>query len=417
MNRSRGVALLSVMIVVAAVSATASWLLYSQNLDIQRTSRILKKEQAILLALTVESRALLALQEDRIEDGGAAVDYYARDEDDEEEEDIDDGESWSRPWSIVSGVPPLETLKDVEISSCIYDLHGLLNLNNLRAVERLKPPPEDEKRHDQSNPANPGQWHARRFRKFFEAFAAAAPDDDTDVEVATLMDSLLDWLDDDDTFRANGAEDAEYSLKQFGYHAANAPAVLPRELHWVKGFEDLTPASLSSLQSRFVALPVRIIGRSSKININTADEEVLATLPYLELDTARQLKSRLREEPVTAQNEIAGIIKPLLPPREDKQEHLLDWVDEYLTIQSRFFGLVVAVRFGDVELTVNSMLYRDNTDAPYRVYVLQRHFGENPYDDLAVFDGGRCLAASAPAAESGDDDEEDDDEEDGLDEG
>jgi len=415
-NRSRGVALLSVMIVVAAVSATASWLLYSQNLDIQRTSRILKKEQAILLALTVESRALLTLQEDRAEDGAAAVDYYARTESAEEEEEAeDDGEPWSKPWSIASGVPPLETLKDVEISSCIYDLHGLLNLNNLRAVERLKAPPEDEKRHDASNPANPGQWHARRFRKFFEAFADTAPDDDTDVEVATLMDSLLDWLDDDDTFRANGAEDAEYSLKRFGYHAANAPAVLPRELHWVKGFEDLTPASLSSLQSRFVALPVRIIGRSSKININTADEEVLATLPYLEPDTARQLKTRLREEPVTAQNEIAGVLKPLLRPREDKQEHLLDWVDEYLTIQSRFFGLVVAVRFGDVELTVNSLLYRDNTDAPYRVYVLQRHFGDNPYDDLTVFDGGRCLAASAPAAESGEDDDED--EEDDLDEG
>jgi len=43
------------------------------------------------------------------------------------------------------------------------------------------------------------------------------------------------------------------------------------------------------------------------------------------------------------------------------------------------------------------------------VYVLQRHFGENPYDDLAVFDGGRCLAASAPA-ESGDDDDGEDDE-------
>ncbi len=405
MKNSRGVALLSVMIVVASVSATASWLLYSQNLDIQRTSRILKKEQAVLLALTVETRALLSLQEDRINDGGAAVDYYARTASEVEEEN-DDDESWSEPWSIVSGVPPLESLKDVEISSCIYDLHGLLNINNLRAVERLKPPDRDEKRHDESNPANPGQWHAKRFRKFFEAFADDAPDDDDNVEVVTLMDSLLDWLDDDDTFRANGAEDAEYSLKKFGYHAANAPIVSPRELHWVKGFEDLTPASLSSLQSGLVALPVRIVGRSSKININTAAEEVLATLPYFGLDTARQLRTRVAEEPVTAQNEIAEVLKSLLAPREDGQQHLLDWVDEYLTVQSRFFGLVVVVRFGDVELTVNSTLYRDNTDSPYRVYVLQRYFGENPYDALDVFDGRRCLAGSAPAGEAAEPEEE-----------
>ena len=404
LSDARGVALLSVMIVVASVSATASWLLYSQNLDIERTSRILKKEQAVLLALTVESRALAALQRDRVRDGDAAVDYYARskeddDDDDGGDDDGDDDEAWSRPWHVSSGVPPLESLGDARLSMCIYDLHGLLNVNNLRAASRLRPAPENENRHDERNPENPGIWHARRFRKLLEKFAATVPvsEEGSPPDVNVLMDSLGDWLDADDNFRTSGAEDAEYSLKEFGYHAANAAMVSPRELNWIKGFEDLPPASLASLQSRLVALPARIVGRSSKLNVNTATEEVLETLPYFDAEIARKLRERAREEPLTAQNEIAQVIGPLLPPREDQQPHLLDWVDEYLTVQSRFFGLVVAVRFSGVKLTFNSLLYRDNTDPPYRVYVLQRHFGDNPYAGLGVFDGGRCVADGGDA--------------------
>ncbi len=403
-TEARGVALLSVMIVVASVSATASWLLYSQNLDIERTSRILKKEQAVLLALTVESRALIALQRDRVSDGDSAVDYYASSGEDEDvaadENAAADGdgdeESWSRPWHVSADVPPLESLGDARVSTCIYDLHGLLNVNNLRAASRLKSVPENENRHDARNPAHPGQWHARRFRKFLEKFAATVPvtEEGSAPDVNVLMDSLGDWLDGDDDFRTSGAEDAEYSLKKFGYHAANAAMVSPRELHWVKGFEDLPPASLASLQSQLVALPARIVGRSSKINVNTATEEVLETLPYFEAESARKLRERVRDEPLTAQNEIAQVIRPLLSPREDQQPHLLDWVDEYLTVQSRFFGLVVAVRFSGVELTINSLLYRDNTDRPYRVYVLQRYFGGNPHAELDVFDGGRCVVGA-----------------------
>ena len=402
---TRGVALLSVMIVVASVSATASWLLYSQNLDIERTARILKKEQAVLLALTVESRALAALQRDRVHDGEVAVDYYASAKEDDDEDagigvafdgDDEDGddESWSTPWHVSSEAPLLESLGDARVSTCIYDLHGLLNVNNLRTASRLKSVPEDEDRHDASNPADPGQWHARRFKKFLDKFAATVPvtEEGSAPDVNVLMDSLGDWLDGDDTFRTSGAEDAEYSLKEFGYHAANAAMVSPRELHWVKGFEDLPLASLASLQSQLVALPARIVGRSSKLNVNTATEEVLETLPYFDAEAARKLRERVREEPLTAPNEIAEVIRPLLAPREDRRPHLLDWADEYLTVQSRFFGLVVAVRFSGVALTINSLLYRDNTDRPYRVYVLQRHFGENPHADLRVFDGARCVA-------------------------
>ena len=404
---ARGIALLSVMIVVASVSATASWLLYSQNLDIERTSRILKKEQAVLLALTIESRALVALQRDRVRDGDAAVDYYARAKEEEDDDaavaadgdDDGDDESWSRPWRVSSAAPPLESLGDARISMCIYDLHGLLNVNNLRAVSRLRPPPENEDRHDERNPVNPGVWHARRFRKFIQKFAVTVPvaEEGSQPDVNVLMDSLGDWLDGDDNFRTSGAEDAEYSLKKFGYHAANAAMVSPRELHWVKGFEDLPLESLASLRSRLAALPARIVGRSSKLNVNTATAEVLETLPYFDADIARKVRERVREEPLTAQNEIAEVIRPLLPPRDDQQPHLLDWVDEYLTVQSRFFGLVVAVSFSGVELTFNSLLYRDNTDPPYRVYVLQRHFGKNPYAGLEVFDGGRCVADGGDA--------------------
>ena len=42
-KKNSGIALITVMIVVASVSATASWLLYGQNLDTARMTRVLGK--------------------------------------------------------------------------------------------------------------------------------------------------------------------------------------------------------------------------------------------------------------------------------------------------------------------------------------------------------------------------------------
>ena len=42
-KKNSGIALITVMIVVASVSATASWLLYGQNLDTARMTRVLEE--------------------------------------------------------------------------------------------------------------------------------------------------------------------------------------------------------------------------------------------------------------------------------------------------------------------------------------------------------------------------------------
>ena len=287
-NKSSGIALITVMIVVASVSATASWLLYSQNLDTTRMIRVLEKEQAVLLALSLEQVAADILEEDRAGQGEQGYDYYAtlvdpdlssadeyldeyldddesedEDEDNEEEEEEEDEEedyeddeeeeeedeerhknqSWSDAEQLAEQINPLvdkfESLGLQKTKLCIYDLQAMLNVNNMLLggqVSRI----EGINKVDNSyfdldeNPPLRADWYAQRFRELY-----SREDIDLDQsDVTEFLDNLRDWLDANDDYRPNGAESSDYGFEKPSYRAANGPIASIQELYLIKVFKE-----------------------------------------------------------------------------------------------------------------------------------------------------------------------------------
>lgn len=110
----------------------------------------------------------------------------------------------------------------------------------------------------------------------------------------SLLDSLQDWLDEDDRVSRSGAENAFYKSLSKAYACRNGPLATVDELLLVKGFDPRivygtgnTPG-LSALVTVFGAGP---------ININTAPAEILEALSdRVDADTAKQWAA-FRENP------------------------------------------------------------------------------------------------------------------------
>jgi general secretion pathway protein K len=133
------------------------------------------------------------------------------------------------------------------LSAQIQDETGKLNLNNLRAVAN-----------------DPIQFKTKteRVRRLFELLQLN-PD---------LVDTLIDWTDQDDNPRPAGAESAYYQSQRPPYRAANERLQSLADLRLIKGF---TPDIIDRL-SRYVT--VYPLDGSAPINLNTADPLVIQAL-------------------------------------------------------------------------------------------------------------------------------------------
>ncbi|MHB8108952.1 MAG: type II secretion system minor pseudopilin [Syntrophorhabdaceae bacterium] len=95
----------------------------------------------------------------------------------------------------------------------------------------------------------------------------------------TIIDSMLDWADNDNLRRLSGAEDEYYLSLPVPYRAKNAPFDTLEELLLVKG---ISPDLLFGTKERKGIIHyLTIYGTSSKININAAPREILMALPGL----------------------------------------------------------------------------------------------------------------------------------------
>ncbi len=107
-----------------------------------------------------------------------------------------------------------------------------------------------------------------------------------DSERDIIADSILDWRDENNFHRLNGAEDDYYESLKPGYGAKDAPFDAVDELNWVRGvtgelfFGDDTAGGLG-LRDVFT-----VFTGSYRININRAPYEVLLTLPGMDEKTA-----------------------------------------------------------------------------------------------------------------------------------
>ena len=119
--------------------------------------------------------------------------------------------------------------------------------------------------------------------------------------LGVLVDSILDWRDEDQLHRVNGAEDDYYLSLPNPYPARNGPFDTPEDLLWVKG---MTPALFYGLEEdgvQRVALKdlFTVDTRANRINLRTASAEVchaLVGIPMAECQSFVEQRKNLTEK-------------------------------------------------------------------------------------------------------------------------
>ena len=236
---SRGVALITVMLVVTLATTAAVAMSSRQHIDIRRTENTLFLGQAEQYLYGVENWSQQILARDR------------------KDNPTDHG---GEPWA--TRLPPLP-VEGGYVSGYLEDLQGRLNLNNLLQTEAA------------------GERARARLKRLL-----------AQLEIpAGLVNLLLDWLDPNQEARfPEGAEDGYYLGLQPPYRSANRPMQSSSELLLLK---DMTREQFDKLEPFVSALP-----QGTSININTAPAEVLMSLAD-ELDPAeiRELVEKRKDKP------------------------------------------------------------------------------------------------------------------------
>lgn len=110
-----------------------------------------------------------------------------------------------------------------------------------------------------------------------------------------IVDSLVDWLDADDRESDAGAENSYYQSLSPGYSCKNGPVQFVEELLLVKG---VTPALLFGFEGKkALSQFITVDGHDGKINLNTADKELLQAInPLVTKDLASGMDEFRRDK-------------------------------------------------------------------------------------------------------------------------
>ncbi len=303
MSRQRGVALITVLLVVAIVTVVSAAMVARQQLSIRATSNQLQARQAWHYALGGEAlaQAILARDLKGGEPGAAAIDHLL--------------EPWAQP------LPAFE-IDQGEILVRIEDLAGRFNLNDLL-------------RDQQPNPAA-----VEQFRRLLLRLQISAP----------YAERLLDWIDPDQQPSGElGAEDNVYLGLDTPYRSAG------RRLHDLSELRlllDMREEDFQRLAPYVVALPPNV-----PLNVNTASAMVLSSLSdNLSLGAAESLVELRRAVPF--RNSAAFLAQPALAGTTLQ--------GTALAVGSQFFQATSEVRLGDRRLALVSLLQREQ-DGSVRV--------------------------------------------------
>lgn len=227
LHRQNGVALITALLVVSLASILATSLLEHLHYDLRRTENIIRADQAELYNANAVQFARDLLRLDRTLNN-----------------EYDTLEEYSPQNEQLFPVP------GGGVSARLLDQQRCFNLNNLSA----------------SNTTLAQQTII--YRNLLQQ---------AEIDSAlhsTLVDSLLDWLDDNDIAQPMGAEFDYYIGLEQPYRSANQLMITPTELRMVKGY---TPEIISQLRPHVCVIPAI----NTAININTASAEMLESIPAL----------------------------------------------------------------------------------------------------------------------------------------
>jgi len=227
-NRQRGVAIITALLIVAIATTISISISTRLQLDVRRTGNMIAGDQAYLYTLAAESWSKRILKQDRKD---SEIDHLGED------------------WAIE--LPPLP-VEGGYIQGRLTDLQSCFNINSLLDTSA-------ETSTGTNTKTNLARTRLERLLTNLKIDKAGAQ-------------TIIDWIDSDlQTTIPDGAEDVYYMNLAQPYRTANTPLQSISELRLIKGFED--PVVYATVLPHVCAF-----GVNTPININTATTEVLRSL-------------------------------------------------------------------------------------------------------------------------------------------
>lgn len=324
-KRQRGVALITVLLVIALVVVIAANMTGRLQLLMGRSINAQASQQGLWAAMAGERLVFNVLEGD-YEDDSSSVNL---------------SQLWAREgmvFPLIGGA----------LSGEIKDLQSCFNLNSLAA--------EDPDENTQLRSAAERQ---------FQSLLISLEVDDYSAEL--LSYTVKDWVDSDKIIgKVFGAEDSTYAGKIVPYVAANTLMADVSELLAVEG---MTPAIYRQIQPYVCTLPTN----EFKININTIKPDNAHLLVALFED-----KLGLQEAKAVINNrdsEGFGSTAEFLSTTEITNiSSISDEIKEQIDIKSSYFLATLTFTFEEQNFTLNSTYQRDSKG---KLHVISRKIGNN----------------------------------------
>ena len=310
MKQQQGIALITILVMVALATILAATIAKRQANTADNTAYLMRQNQSLLYAKSAEAFFSELLVDDA--DNAGAVDSLQ--------------ENWAKPM-------PAFPVEDGFVSGTLQDESGKFNLNSLVNDEGV-PNPQAK------------LW----FEKLL--LRVGLPE--------KLSEAVIDWQDADEEISGTmGAENSYYQGLPQGYLAANSKFHNVEELKLVRGFEDQKYLQIVDYVS---ALPAS----DSKVNVNTAPAMLLASLdPKLDINAVEQAlqKRQVNLEHFSNINDL-WVTEPFKQVNPDVQSQ----VNALLGVQSNYFKAKIEVLLSERKRQFSSDLVRKDKT----VYVVYR---------------------------------------------
>lgn len=306
----QGVALLTILIMVALATILAASIAKHQTNTMENTGYLMRQNQSLLYAKSAEAFFSELLIQDANNAGG--VDHLK--------------ETWAQP------MPPFP-IEDGTVSGRLLDESGKFNLNNLTT--------------------NEGKVNEAA-KNWFERLLVRVG---LPVE---LSQAVIDWQDsDDEPSGPMGAESSYYEGLEPSYLASNAKFHRIEELKLVRGFD--------GKKYDLIAPYISALPENTKVNINTASPLVLASIdPKLDLGAVEK-ELQMRQQNLKFFQNVDELWQLNAFSTVDTQKRTE--VNSLLDVKSSFFQAQIEVVLNNRKRQFTSALMRNDK----QVYVYSRN--------------------------------------------
>ncbi len=181
---------------------------------------------------------------------------------------------------------------DGQLELEIVDLSGRLQVNRL-----VQTAPQDQKGEQKEEGIQEEENSAEEMQKIlFQLLLSPAFGIEEETEANSIVDALVDWIDEDGRESDNGAESGYYQALKNPYECRNGPVLYIEELLLVRGISPLL--LFGEGEQKGLAGYLTVHGEDGKININTADSLLVKSLnPQIGDELAEKLHDfRIDEE-------------------------------------------------------------------------------------------------------------------------